>query len=275
MPNRRTTQGPECGGKPGAADPSDVSRQMLGAVSSTLDAAAAWARENPGRRAVISAAEQTAGRGRLGRVWSSPAGGAWLTLAWPMPDPGAVTLAAADAVCGVIDATLADKPGGGPGARIRWPNDLMLSGRKCGGVLGETSDTDAGRVLLLGVGVNVNNTIPGPVRTPAVSLAEHAGAEIDLPRFVDRLSFALIGVLRGWEQAGFTEALRQRVTDRLWGLGERVVLSGAGETVTGRIVGVEPSGGLAVEVGGKRRTYVSGEISCRGPAGSPREDGVR
>ncbi len=258
----------------GPIDGITYDRIQFGSLSSTNTEAARWATRNPGRRAIISAREQTAGRGRLGRAWSSPPGGAWLTVVWPATDSGAVTLAAAEAACCVIDETIGDSLVGGLRAEIRWPNDLLLAGRKCGGLLGETVGTDAGRVLLLGIGINVNNHVAGPVRTPAVSLGEIAGCEVDLPRFVDRLSAALIGALLAWDRDGFAPEVRERVVQRLWGVGASVELHGAGRPVAGVLVGIDARGGLIVDVDGRRRTYVSGEVSCRGPAGPAREEGV-
>ena len=259
----------------GPIDGVSVDRVQFGSVSSTNDEAARWATRNPGRRAIISASEQTAGRGRHGRAWFSPPGGAWLTVVWPATDSGAVTLAAAEAVCRVIDETISDAPGADCRAEIRWPNDVLLAGRKCGGLLGETIETAGGRVLLLGVGVNVNNRVEGPVRTPAVSLGEITGSEIDLTRFVDRLVSALIGVLLARDRDGFAPEVRERVVRRLWGVGASVELHGAGRPVAGVLVGIDAEGGLIVDVAGQRRAYVSGEISCRGPVGPTREDGVR
>ncbi|HEX6662328.1 MAG TPA: biotin--[acetyl-CoA-carboxylase] ligase [Gaiellaceae bacterium] len=142
--------------------------------------------------AVAVAEEQTEGRGRLGRVWQTPAGtgvlvSVLLRPAVPPPALPGLTLVAGRAVADAIREVAGLEP------VIKLPNDVLLNGRKVAGILAESSD---GRVVL-GVGVNANQSaeqLPGDAQTEATSLA------IELGRPVDRAEL-LAAVLAHLEQA--------------------------------------------------------------------------
>jgi len=125
---------------------------------------------------VIVAKRQTQGRGRLGRVWHSPAGGLWLSAVLPPPVPAQAMVAlevarALSAACGLP-------------VRYEPPNDLTLLGRKLGGVLVETvfSKHHPTKVVV-GVGINVNNpsqAFPPPLSGQVIALVDALGAPQDL-----------------------------------------------------------------------------------------------
>ena len=246
----------------------------LRTVRSTLDEARTWAVANPGARAAIWADEQTAGRGRLGRSWYSPIGGCWMTIVWPLvsPDSGGVAgLIAAVAAAGVIESALGDSCSPNL-VQIRWPNDLLIGGLKVGGVLGEVIGSRARPVLLLGIGINVNNSVPGEdteLRTPAIAIADRIrGSQVDLPRFTGALIEAISDGLGRHGPAGLGDVDLCALNDRLAFRGEIVRLDRAG--IEGVLIGVDGSGRVLIEVDGARRAFSSGELSCRvvdGPRG--------
>jgi BirA family biotin operon repressor/biotin-[acetyl-CoA-carboxylase] ligase len=188
----------------------------------------------------------------------------WMTLVVPDPARAVAPLAplrAALAAAAQIDHALGERGL----ARIRWPNDLLLGGAKVGGILGETT----GPALLIGLGLNVNNRPAdlGPgLRTPATSLAAHAGRPIDLDALVGGLTGRLIRAL-GASGPGAEPGLRpdeaHDLNARLADRGRTVEVSGAGAPVAGVLLGVDPDGALRVEVAGETRRFVSGEVSCR------------
>ncbi|USN99811.1 MAG: biotin--[acetyl-CoA-carboxylase] ligase [Phycisphaeraceae bacterium] len=232
-------------------------------VGSTNDEARRWAAENPDAWAAVVAREQTAGRGRLGRAWASPEGGAWITLVCPAPSQGVASpaaLVAGVAACSVIEQVIP----GIPTPKIRWPNDLLIEGRKVGGLLGETAVIDRRPTLLLGIGVNVNNRVDDDLRTPAVNLAAHADGPVDLPAFVDALADRVSRRVAGFFGSGWTDDLSKSLNKRLADRGRRVRLEGAGEPIAGVLIGVGAGGELLLEIDGERRAFVSGELSCRG-----------
>ena len=150
----------------------------------------------------VVAREQTAGRGRHDRVWTSPpAGGLYLTvrIPWkrPVPQAPVVSMGAALALARLARSL------GCPDVVLKWPNDLLLNGAKAAGLLAEMSDTPDGSALMVGVGLNVS--IPRPVLErvgqPATSLRDACPGHVDmdsaLRRFLDLWTELDIGLERG------------------------------------------------------------------------------
>lgn len=121
--------------------------------ASSLDVAHELAAAGAASGTTILAEEQTAGRGRDGRVWHSPAGGIWLAI---VLRPARVELAAASIRAGLIVADVVDEMVGAPVARVKWPNDVLCDDRKLAGVLCEGRwQGDTLQWLAVGVGINV------------------------------------------------------------------------------------------------------------------------
>lgn len=139
--------------------------------------------------AVAAADEQTAGRGRLGRSWVAPAGSSVLASIALRPPVPTTRLAELTVVAGrACAAAIAELTGLEP--RLKWPNDVLVGGRKVAGILAEVRE---GRVVL-GVGINVTqrgDELPERPEHPATSLLLETGAEVDraelLAAFLDRL----------------------------------------------------------------------------------------
>jgi BirA family biotin operon repressor/biotin-[acetyl-CoA-carboxylase] ligase len=127
-------------------------------TGSTNEVAIDWARRGAPQGSLILAESQTAGRGRWQREWSSPRGGLYLTaILKPSGDilPGVSLLPVASSLA----ATEAIREATGVEAKIRWPNDLLVDGRKVGGILCESSFSgDRPDFLVAGFGINVNQT---------------------------------------------------------------------------------------------------------------------
>ena len=104
------------------------------ATTSTNDSARRLAALNPGMPLLVSAEEQTAGRGRAGRDWQSPVGGAWFSLAVPVDEPRPTAPLTVGLAVRRVVSVLA---GGHDEAKIKWPNDVLLCGRKIAGILCE------------------------------------------------------------------------------------------------------------------------------------------
>jgi len=161
-------------------------------TTSTSDVVEKLARDGVAEGVVVFAETQTAGRGRLGRTWVSPAGkGLWFSVllrpALRPPEATRLTIAAAVAVARAVRAQTGLAP------EVKWPNDLLLRGRKLGGILTELSgEQDRIRHIVLGVGLDVNLTaadLPGELRRLATSL------RLELGRPVPRAELA-VAVLR-------------------------------------------------------------------------------
>jgi nicotinate-nucleotide pyrophosphorylase (carboxylating) len=212
-------------------------------VESTM----AWARTAaeagtaaPG--AAFLAREQTAGRGRHGRGWTSPAGaGLYLTIVLPgsLAAP-ALTLAGAVAVAEAAAEVT------GVEARVKWPNDLLWQGRKWGGVLAESAGGPERPVVLLGVGVNVRET--GALPPDAVSLEAAAGAAPDAEALLSAVLARLGARLAEFAARGFAGVADAYASRSALAPGDRVAVEGAGEGPSvATVAGIDPEGRLLLE----------------------------
>ena len=206
------------------------------------DSTNARARELAGRGApdgtIVTAAEQSAGRGRQGRTWTAPRGRALLCSVLIRDPPRLLPLAAGAAVAEVV----------GPDATIKWPNDVLLGGRKVAGILVEGRPQEGWAVV--GIGVNVALRLPDDVPAELRSTAGTLGLE---PDAIEPTLDALLGGLERWmgvSDGALLDAVRGR--DALLGrsvrwAGGRGV--GAGIDADGRLVVSTDSGVVALDAG--------------------------
>ncbi|HEU4682133.1 MAG TPA: biotin--[acetyl-CoA-carboxylase] ligase [Gemmatimonadales bacterium] len=139
-------------------------------VSSTMDVLHQLASEGAEAGAAVVAGEQLEGRGSRGRWWHSPPGGLWLSVLFRPSAAAGVEVTSIRVGLAVAEALdpFATQP-----LHLKWPNDLMLSGRKLGGVLCEARwQGDALGWIVVGMGINVRNRIPEELRSGAISLAD-------------------------------------------------------------------------------------------------------
>jgi len=198
---------------------------------------------------VVFADEQTRGRGRLGRTWWSPRGqGIWMSvLLRPPARGGSVPMTTVVGALAVADAILAETrlP-----ARIRWPNDVILDGKKVAGVLVEARERPAGRELVLGIGINVlggQSDMPSEFAGLATSLSEAAGREIERTA----IARALLRELDRWYQIkleGNADAVNERWRELSATLGSRIVLEEQGRRYEGDVIDVDVRLGLALRL---------------------------
>lgn len=212
----------------------------LRATSSTSDRARALAQAGAPHGTLVTAAEQSAGRGRQGRSWSAPAGSALLMSVVLRDPPDLLPLAAGVAVARVC----------GEAARIKWPNDVLLEGRKVAGILAEGRPQEGWAVL--GIGVNVALAVadlPPELHATAASLGL---TPQDVPGVLDRLLRELEATLP-LDDATLLAAYRE-----LDGLQGRAISWSAGSGVA---AGIDGSGRLIVELDGGGRTELeAGEV---------------
>ncbi len=219
-------------------------------VDSTSDTAADSARQARSDGLAVLAEGQRAGRGRHGRHWLSPTG-ANILLSVLLKDPTgalpaeAVTVMAGLAVAeGIEGAFEGDHQ---PRCTLKWPNDVVLTDRKVAGVLVERRRRAGKRIVVVGVGINVNACPPADdVRCPATSLAEHFGEELDripVVRAVLRRMDEWVGRLTGDAPSAANE-LRERWAGRCGMLNERHTIRIGRRQYTGRVVGIDPVEGL-------------------------------
>ena len=229
------------------------------------DSTNAWAKANLDRFGPVGAVyttNQTAGRGRLGRAWANAAGQALYytaVLRLPLADPGALPLYASLAVAAALRRQY------GADCRIKWPNDLLLNGRKLTGILCESS----GGVWIAGIGVNLAQSrafFEAAGLPHATSLAAE-GVPLP-PDAADLLAAALTDTfavrLPDFARTGFAP-LRQDYLARCINLGRHVEYDGG----AGQALDVDPEGRLVVrdDESGEHRIF-TGEVSVRGIYGA-------
>jgi BirA family biotin operon repressor/biotin-[acetyl-CoA-carboxylase] ligase len=215
----------------------------------------------------VVAEAQTAGRGRLGRSFFSPPHRNLYTssILRPQLDTSAAPTLIPSAAIAVAD-TLTEELGARDGVAIKWPNDLLLGGRKTCGILMEMHAEDA-RVghLVLGIGVNLNSDpsqFPEEFREQATSLSAFAGRPIDRISFAARLYSRLEAVLDEHARGGFAR-LRARYEDYFQMSGRRVgVVQMDGSQWGGVAAGVDDEGMLLVDRDdGVRARVVAGDVT--------------
>jgi BirA family transcriptional regulator, biotin operon repressor / biotin---[acetyl-CoA-carboxylase] ligase len=217
-------------------------RLHLREIGSTSDRARELALAGAPHGALVTAAAQTAGRGRQGRVWTTQPGAA-VTMSLVLRDPPELLpLAAAVAVAETCDSA--------PEARIKWPNDVLVDGRKVAGILAEGRPHEGWAVLGIGVNVAVDvGRLPAELRERAGSLGR---SQADVEPFLAALLVALERRLAA-PAAELLDAWRAR--DAL--LGRDIAWAG-GEGVA---EGIDGEGRLVVRLaGGGRTTLNAGEV---------------
>lgn len=208
------------------------------------------------RPVVIRAVTQTGGVGRFGRAWASPRGGLWCTLIWPVKGEPKLLLDGLGLRVGLacvqaLDTTMR-RHGATATVELKWPNDVLINGRKALGALVEVIHAEQGAAILIGVGVNANvqaRDLPDVIRVAATSMRDEFGAEVDLDELCDELVAALVTAIRPdpLDQATL-EALRAR----LHGVGEPCVVTlKAGDHRRGVLRGVNDEGRLELDINGE------------------------
>ncbi|WP_460799344.1 biotin--[acetyl-CoA-carboxylase] ligase [Microbacterium sp. GXF0217] len=207
---------------------------------------------------VLLTMHQTAGRGRLDRTWTTPAGTALAisVLLRDLPDAesyGWIPLAAGMAMADAVAAQLPDHEVG-----VKWPNDVLVDGRKICGILAEGLDG----TVIVGAGVNTAMTeeqLPVPTATSFAAL----GATADIDRLAADFVHALDRALSGLVVAADADAagLRVAVEARCLSLGRPVEVSlPDGAALNGTAIGLASDGRLIVDAGGVRRSVAAGDV---------------
>jgi BirA family biotin operon repressor/biotin-[acetyl-CoA-carboxylase] ligase len=208
----------------------------------------------------IMARTQTAGRGRRGRAWTTGEGNLAATLLTvtraPPAEAAQVSFVAALAAADLCEACV------GPGAAaLKWPNDVLMFGRKAVGVLVESGARPDGRLwLAVGVGVNLARH-PTDVERPATSFAEHMAARAPEPSTALNILAARFEVWRRtWEEKGFAP-IAEAWTQRAHGLGGACEARLPDRTLRGVAEGLEPDGALRLRLdGGAVERITAGDV---------------
>ncbi|TMB45841.1 MAG: biotin--[acetyl-CoA-carboxylase] ligase [Deltaproteobacteria bacterium] len=241
--------------------------RWLAETDSTQRVARELGRAGAPEGTVVIAEAQTAGRGRLGRTWHSPRGvNLYCSIVLRPPlSPAAVPQVAL--VAGVAAAAaLAETPGLAP--RLKWPNDVLIDGRKVAGILTEM-EAEVERVhhVILGIGVNLNApraAFPPELRERATSLFLATGRRVDRAAVTGRLLAALEARYGRFLEGGF-EAVRAEWESYSCLTGTDVRVASAEGEMAGRVLGLDTDGALMLaRPDGTSTRIVAGEVTVRG-----------
>lgn len=242
---------------------------FFASIDSTNTYAARLAREGAPEGAVVIADFQSGGKGRLGRTWVSPPGvNLYLSAILRPPVPASIVpqlnLLAAVAVADTIIQVCGLTPA------IKWPNDVLLSGKKVCGILAEMQ-TEAGalRSVVLGIGVNLNaplSAFPAELRDKASSLILTSGQSVDRAFFTATLLTHLEKLYVLWLEEGFPalQSLWERHATGL--IGRQITVAAPEGTISGTVLGLDSDGALLLrdENSGTPRRVLAGDVTVVG-----------
>ena len=220
---------------------------------------------------VVIAEEQNSGKGRLSRGWFSPfACGDWFSVVLKPPflpqEASKCTLMAAVAVVKAVNKY------SGVNAAIKWPNDILLNGRKLVGILTEMS-AEFGKInyIVIGTGINVNvpkNIVPDDIKDCAISVADAAQEPVSRVQILADVLFYMEELYEAVLKDGFAPVLEE------WRkysctLGQQVKVIAPGETYSGLAVDIDADGLLIVKKDdGTVEKVIAGDVSIRPAAGT-------
>lgn len=208
---------------------------------------------------VVVAEKQTKGRGRKQRHWYSPEGGLWFSVVlYPNLPPGdgiLVTMAASVSVADAIQKST------GLIAEIKWPNDVLINGKKVCGILTEfDAEMDRINYVVVGVGINVNNDISKDISKIAVSLKQLTSSKVSrvnllksiLTKFDEMYNYILSGNFKYVRDSWSTFANI---------IGKKIKVTGERNDIEGYVTDVDEHGCIIVETPEKKIRVLSGDVT--------------
>lgn len=212
----------------------------------------------------ILSERQTAGRGRRGRTWVSPAGNLMCTLLLrPECSPAkagelsfVAGLALHDAITSLVSPDVSAK------VALKWPNDLLIDGEKASGILLESESDGSADVAWLAVGIGLNLAhFPEDTPYPATSLKEWTGTAPTIERALGSLAEGFDHWFGCWKKPDGFAAVRRAWLERAQGLGEKITVRLANEVLEGVFDGIAPDGALQLRLGdGTIRLVSAGDV---------------
>lgn len=257
---------------PDKIDPEELktilNTDLIGKVISyypVLDSTNITAREIAPRSAegtVVIAEKQNKGRGRLGTVWQSTSGGIWLSIilkpSIPLENVPKITLITGIAVTNALRDI-------GVNAHIKWPNDVLVRGKKVSGILTEVSaEVDKVDYVILGIGINANvnlSDLSEEIRKRSTSVSSEMGKAIDRTTFIASLFYELEQQYINFKTKQFTDIVDEwiNLSDTI---GKEVKITSPNRIIEGKAIGITENGALVIlDRNNKRQEIIAG--NCR------------
>ncbi|CAN5493541.1 hypothetical protein BH10CYA1_BH10CYA1_24350 [soil metagenome] len=252
------------------ARPDGGKNELWESINSTNTRAIEVAAQGGAHGTLIIARQQSAGRGRLGRQWVSPSdSGIYSSFllrpeAQSIPNLSTITLAVGVAVSKAIRKSVGIEVG------LKWVNDLVVDGRKLGGILCEMTSNQSGKALIIGIGINVRfeeNQLPDDLKEKMIWLERITKQPVDPNSVIAEIANQLEEVygllLNGQSNKVLDEWRTGSIT-----LGRRIIATSGERTVEGDAIDIAPSGALIVDTGSEKIELHAGEITIRNADGS-------
>lgn len=235
-------------------------------VDSTNSRLMAMGQSGAEHKTVLTTEWQTGGKGRRGRAWLSPLGGGLaFSLLWRFnrtpSDLSCLSLAVG------LGLARALRQIGLAEVQLKWPNDVLLDGRKLAGILIELQGEALGpSMAVIGVGVNVRlpEELRSRIEQPVADLLEGLGTAVDRNRLLAECLIHLHDVLEYYEREGFAGLRAEWEVSHAFHGREARMIAPQGESWSGRVVGIDEAGALLLDTEAGRRRFYSGELSLRG-----------
>lgn len=247
-----------------------IGREMLhfDSIDSTNLAARARAQEGCKEGLVVTAEEQTAGKGRLGRRWTSPKSSSItfsvvLRPAIKPSEASGITLVMGMAVCRAIKRFTTGEAG------IKWPNDIILNRKKICGILTEMSgEIDAVNFIIVGAGINVNaGEFPGEIKDIATSMLIETGKITSRKEILASILKEFEKLYDSFKERGLSSMIDEYKSLSVT-LGNQVKVLSSVDSFEGKAVDITDDGLLVVRLeNGAERKVISGDVSVRGVNG--------
>jgi BirA family transcriptional regulator, biotin operon repressor / biotin---[acetyl-CoA-carboxylase] ligase len=209
--------------------------------------------------ALVIAERQTASYGRLRRQWVADEGGLWFSLVLkPVLEPDRIpqiTFAASLAVCRAVEAAFGLNPG------IKWPNDVLFKGKKFAGILTEMS-AEVGKLnwVIVGIGINANNSIPEALKDTAISLSEASGEKINRAEFLSTVLSEFYGLYDIFIEKGFA-GFQKEYNQKSMLIGAEVSVDTGTEVIKGTAQKIDASGYIWLKTAeGKATKIIAGDV---------------
>jgi len=230
-------------------------------TSSTQNAVRALAESGADEGAVVVALEQGVGKGRMGRAWESPKGGLWFSILL-RPTIAVAELHKLSLLFGVA---VAESLGSmGLEARLKWPNDVLIGGKKvCGILLESSAESDRVSHVIAGIGINANfpsGALSEPFASRSTTLLSLLGRRVDRAGLLADVLLSSERLYYGASRDGFGKVMD------LWRsmsctIGSEVTVSSFGRSISGLAIGLSEDGSLLVQTSGGVERVFAGDVA--------------
>ena len=231
-----------------------------------IDSTNSWAKTHTGEWApssvtLVTASGQTGGRGRFKRRWESPSGlNIYATYCFWF-DPNRTDVGHIPQLLSLAAAETLEREGFSP--KIKWPNDVLLNGKKVAGILCETISGEERRGIICGIGLNVNmpQEMLEQIDRPATSLLAESGVEWGVKNILDKLTDAFILFLEAFVQKGFGSFFQKLQGYSVYGKGDAVRFHDHQKVVEAKFEAMHPNGSVELRLpDGSKKIYYAGEF---------------